>query len=394
MKPYRKNALEDHPWAGWAEAQADGRAPGAMNRWNAGKDMTWEPLRPESVCEVSYDHLQHDRFRHATSLVRWRPDREPVVVHLRAARHPGADGTTRRLRDAPPTNRTTRLARAATVLRRGRPRHLTHLHTASSLGLSEVAKMSNEEIMELAAESARRMASQAGLIVQLAGELDRREGWRAEGATSLESWMVERLGVSVPTARAFAHVAERLFDLPHLAAGLSSGDLSFDKVRAVVDGATPESDGELRDQAMEHSVRELAQLARSRRPASTDTARADHESRFLRFNESFRTLTAQLPAETFAEVRGTLEAQARELPSDGRDPLGPTALRHLRRHRPLLPTARAGTATPFTVVAHVPLETLARRIVASSLASSSVTGSSAATPFAGWPVTRPSSSRR
>jgi hypothetical protein len=46
-----------------------------------------------------------------------------------------------------------------------------------SLGLSDVAKMSNEEIMELAAESARRMASQAGLIVLLAGELDRREGW-------------------------------------------------------------------------------------------------------------------------------------------------------------------------------------------------------------------------
>jgi ATP-dependent DNA ligase len=49
-----------------------------MNRWNAGKDMTWEPLRPEAVCEVSYDHLQHSRFRHATSLVRWRPDREPA----------------------------------------------------------------------------------------------------------------------------------------------------------------------------------------------------------------------------------------------------------------------------------------------------------------------------
>ncbi len=77
LQPYRKNALQDHPWAGWAEAQAEGRAPGAMNRWNAGKDMTWEPLRPESVCEVSYDHLQHDRFRHATSLLRWRPDRDP-----------------------------------------------------------------------------------------------------------------------------------------------------------------------------------------------------------------------------------------------------------------------------------------------------------------------------
>jgi ATP-dependent DNA ligase len=78
LEPYRDNAQEDHPWAGWAEAQTTGRAPGGGNRWNAGKDMTWEPLRAEAVCEVSYDHLQHDRFRHATSFVRWRPDREPA----------------------------------------------------------------------------------------------------------------------------------------------------------------------------------------------------------------------------------------------------------------------------------------------------------------------------
>ncbi len=77
LAPYRENAMRGHPWAGWAEAQAEGRAPGGTNRWNAGKDMTWEPLRPEAVCEVSYDHLQHDRFRHATSFVRWRPDRDP-----------------------------------------------------------------------------------------------------------------------------------------------------------------------------------------------------------------------------------------------------------------------------------------------------------------------------
>ncbi|HEY5384321.1 MAG TPA: ATP-dependent DNA ligase [Acidimicrobiales bacterium] len=78
LEPYRKDAQKDHPWAGWADAQAAGRAPGGGNRWNAGKDMTWEPLRAEAVVEVSYDHLQQDRFRHATSFVRWRPDREPT----------------------------------------------------------------------------------------------------------------------------------------------------------------------------------------------------------------------------------------------------------------------------------------------------------------------------
>jgi hypothetical protein len=220
-----------------------------------------------------------------------------------------------------------------------------------------MAKMSNEEVMELAAASARHMASLAGLIVQLTGELDRREGWREEGATSVESWMVERLGVSVPTARAFAHVGGRLYDLPQLGAALSSGDLSFDKVRAVVDAATPESDGDLRDQAMAHSVRELLELARSRRSSTAESARSDHDGRALRFNESFRTVTAQLPAETFAEVRGTLEARARQIPSDGETPwdqrLCDAFVGIVRGSH-----HSVGAGTPFTVVAHVPLETL------------------------------------
>jgi hypothetical protein len=217
--------------------------------------------------------------------------------------------------------------------------------------------MSNEELMRLSAESARNMASSAGLIVLLSGELDRREGWRDEGATSLESWMVERLGVSTPTARALAHVGERLYDLPRLADALSAGELSFDKVRAVVDVATPESDGEFRDRAMEHSVRELAQLARSRRSASAETARADYDARSLRFNESFRTVTAQLPAETFAEVRGALEAHAREVPSNGETPWDQ------RLCDAFVGIVRSSGSTghdapPYTVVAHVPLATL------------------------------------
>jgi ATP-dependent DNA ligase len=78
LAPLRTNALEGHPWRTWAEAvQAEQRLPGAGNRWNAGKDMSWEPLRLELVAEVGYDNLQGDRFRHATKLVRWRPDRDP-----------------------------------------------------------------------------------------------------------------------------------------------------------------------------------------------------------------------------------------------------------------------------------------------------------------------------
>jgi ATP-dependent DNA ligase len=79
----REGALDGHPWREWATAElaeeAYGRRmPGAQSRWNRGKDLGWEPLRIERVAEVAYDHLQGDRFRHATRLVRWRPDRRPA----------------------------------------------------------------------------------------------------------------------------------------------------------------------------------------------------------------------------------------------------------------------------------------------------------------------------
>ncbi len=78
LAPLRDNALDGHPWASWAEAEATeaSRKPGMMSRWSQGKDLSWVPLRIERVVEVAYDHLQDGRFRHATTFVRWRPDRE------------------------------------------------------------------------------------------------------------------------------------------------------------------------------------------------------------------------------------------------------------------------------------------------------------------------------
>jgi ATP-dependent DNA ligase len=82
LAPYRKGALDAHPWREWAEADAHAseagqRRPGAQSRWNAGKDLSWEPLRVELVAEVAYEHLQGDRFRHTARFQRWRPDRQP-----------------------------------------------------------------------------------------------------------------------------------------------------------------------------------------------------------------------------------------------------------------------------------------------------------------------------
>jgi ATP-dependent DNA ligase len=79
LKPLRARALEKHPWREWADAGGrDGtRMPGGQSRWSAGKDLSWEPLRIERVCEVKYDHMQGDRFRHAAIFLRWRPDKKP-----------------------------------------------------------------------------------------------------------------------------------------------------------------------------------------------------------------------------------------------------------------------------------------------------------------------------
>jgi len=80
LAPLREDALKDHPWRDWARPAADeiNRLPGAQSRWSAGKDLAWEALRPERVCEVKYDHLQGDRFRHATQFLRWRLDKPPA----------------------------------------------------------------------------------------------------------------------------------------------------------------------------------------------------------------------------------------------------------------------------------------------------------------------------
>jgi ATP-dependent DNA ligase len=86
LEPLRKNALSSHPWSAWAthaqpaspeRLREGGRMPGGQSRWSAGKDLSWEPLRIERVCEVKYDHMQGDRFRHAATFLRWRDDKAP-----------------------------------------------------------------------------------------------------------------------------------------------------------------------------------------------------------------------------------------------------------------------------------------------------------------------------
>jgi ATP-dependent DNA ligase len=82
LAPYRSDALVGHPWRAWAESQpnendAIHRRPGMQSRWSQGKDLSWEPLRPELVAQVAYDHMQGSRFRHTAQFRRWRQDKAP-----------------------------------------------------------------------------------------------------------------------------------------------------------------------------------------------------------------------------------------------------------------------------------------------------------------------------
>jgi ATP-dependent DNA ligase len=82
LGPYRKDALVNHPWTLWAEqgtanSEAGHRMPGGQSRWSQGKDLSWEPLRPELVVEVAYEHMQGARFRHMAQFRRWRTDKKP-----------------------------------------------------------------------------------------------------------------------------------------------------------------------------------------------------------------------------------------------------------------------------------------------------------------------------
>ncbi len=82
LGPYRKDALAHHPWKSWEKNDTAGgdeqhRMPGGKSRWSHGKDLSWEPLRPELVVEVAYEHMQGHRFRHMAHFRRWRTEKDP-----------------------------------------------------------------------------------------------------------------------------------------------------------------------------------------------------------------------------------------------------------------------------------------------------------------------------
>ena len=244
---------------------------------------------------------------------------------------------------------------------------MTRIETATEavlslppIGNSVMAAMSNADLGARLDGLFRFRAALDGHIVQLLGEADRRGAHYDDGATSAATWAAERFEVSTPSARTLVQVAQKAWDIPQLVEALQAGEISFDKLRAIAEVATPETEGELLNEARRRSVRELSVLAGTMRTAPPADPAVEQERRSLRCNEAVRTMTVQLPPESFAEARSRLETMAKEIPSgEGEtswDQRMADAFMGLIRSGPDGPDA--SVSSPYFVVVHVPMEGL------------------------------------
>ncbi len=158
-------------------------------------------------------------------------------------------------------------------------------------------------------------AAQGRFLVRL-GEVTRRESFRDEGATSAKAWAVERFGLATATARAYVEVAEKAPEVPQLVGALCEAEIVLGQGAGRASMWPPlRPSASCVEQAKGHSVRELVDIARMSAEARdaagrSAPARSEHDRRYLRFNDAFRTLTVQLPAESYAETKACLEARA------------------------------------------------------------------------------------
>ena len=152
-------------------------------------------------------------------------------------------------------------------------------------------------------------AHQSQLLTAIV-ELDRRQAWRVDGATSMVAWLVQRCAVSATTAREWVTAAAKLPALPKIADALSQGKLSFDQVKPLVDVAKPETDAQLAEQATHWSAKQVRELAQATRNQSEDQSTGFYARRFLRFDDRRRSLTGVLPQDQYAVVKSSLLGRA------------------------------------------------------------------------------------
>jgi hypothetical protein len=199
-----------------------------------------------------------------------------------------------------------------TKTKTGRPPGLTD--GADHVGAIERAETA--QLMEEAESLGIKLASTLGRLCCVVGELDRRQGFRSEGATSVAAWVAERLGVAESSGRSWSTVAEKLYDLPRLAEAMCDGVLSFDKGRTVATIASPETEAGLIEVAKTHSVRQLGDMVRSAQGPSVKNEAISHEQRFLRFDDGRGSIIGKFSPEHYQEVRTAITYLAKDLPTD------------------------------------------------------------------------------
>jgi hypothetical protein len=167
----------------------------------------------------------------------------------------------------------------------------------------------------MAAHGRAISASHRALLGEIA-EFDRAEAWRGDGAVSMAAWLTERCGVSGATAGIFVRTAARLSSLPHLAAALADGTLSLDAVAPLAEFATPESDAELAAASAHWTVKQIRELAASRRAPTDAAAARQFEHRSVRFNDAKSTLWAAFTKDDYAVAKAALIARVSWTMSD------------------------------------------------------------------------------
>ncbi len=225
------------------------------------------------------------------------------------------------------------------------------------------ATATNAQLFERAEVLNTEIGVRQGQLLEVVGELDRRQAFRDEGATSTAAWLTERFGLSDASARSLVALSAQLYEHPVFGEAMRSGEISLDKARAAADLATASdsgrfvTDAEVLEQARQSQVRDLAQMTRSSKGTSDADSLNRHDRRYLRCNDTKRTISAQLPDDQYALVRSALEREAARVKSDGETPhdqrMADALVRICRQGR-----AQGDSGNDILIVAHADLSLL------------------------------------
>ena len=157
-------------------------------------------------------------------------------------------------------------------------------------------------------------------LLEIVSVIDEREQWRSEGCLSLEDWIVYTFEASRKTAHEWANAARSLAELPHLSAAFASGEMSWDKTKAVASLATPASDEALTHEALDTDVKHLERASRKARAVSLEETNARHRDRFFAMRRSITMggvrLSGFLPDVEGETLIRAIERLADDVPKD------------------------------------------------------------------------------